>query len=126
MGREIREYVHADRGSGNYRNEPEPDSRYRVGYSLGARCAKCARLNVLSYDIPLFRDHWHMKIRLVAILAVILAPLTVHAQDSRATIEATPQMAVTGRGEVKVSPDRAPIQGSVQTRAATAAAAAAE
>jgi len=34
--------------------------------------------------------------------------------------------AVTGRGEVKVSPDRATIQISVQTRASTAAAAAAE
>jgi uncharacterized protein len=67
-----------------------------------------------------------MKIRLVAVLTVILAPLTVHAQDSRATIDAIPQIAVAGRGEVKVSPDRATIQVSVQTRAATAAAAGAE
>ena len=67
-----------------------------------------------------------MKIRLVAVLAVILAPLTLHAQDSRATIDAIPQIAVAGRGEVKVSPDRATIQVSVQTRAATAAGAAAE
>ena len=67
-----------------------------------------------------------MKIRLAAVITVILAPLTVHAQDSRATIDVIPQIAVTGRGEVKVSPDRATIQVSVQTRAATAAAAAAE
>ena len=58
--------------------------------------------------------------------AAVLAPLTLHAQDSRAPIEPIPQIAVTGRGEVKVSPDRATIQISVQTRATTAAAAAAE
>lgn len=67
-----------------------------------------------------------MKIRHLMLATAILAPLTLHAQDSRATIESIPQIAVTGRGEVKVSPDRATIQVSVQTRAATAAAAAAE
>jgi len=56
----------------------------------------------------------------------LLAPLTLQAQDSPAPIAAIPQIAVTGRGEVKVSPDRATIQVSVQTRAATAAAAAVE
>src|SRR5438874_4996456 len=56
----------------------------------------------------------------------LLAPLTLQAQDSPAPIAAIPQIAVTGRGEVKVSPDRATIQVSVQTRAATAAAAAAD
>lgn len=55
-----------------------------------------------------------------------MAPLALHAQDSRAPLELVPQIAVTGRGEVKVSPDRATIQISVQTRAPTAAAAAAE
>jgi uncharacterized protein YggE len=60
------------------------------------------------------------------LLTGILAPLMLHAQDSRAPNEPIPQIAVTGRGEVKVSPDRATIQVSVQTRAATAAAAAAE
>ena len=55
------------------------------------------------------------------------APLTTHAQDSMSGHGAQfPQIAVTGRGEVKVSPDRATIQISVQTRASTAAAAAAE
>lgn len=67
-----------------------------------------------------------MKIRHLMLATALLAPLTLHAQDSRATIESIPQIAVTGRGEVKVSPDRATIQVSVQTRAATAAAAAAE
>src|SRR6266516_2400627 len=56
----------------------------------------------------------------------ILGPLTAQAQDSPAPIPVIPQIAVTGRGEVKVSSDRATIQISVQTRAATAAAAAAE
>jgi uncharacterized protein len=67
-----------------------------------------------------------MKSRYWAPLITIIAPLTVQAQDTRATIESIPQIAVTGRGEVKVSPDRATIQVSVQTRAATAAAAASE
>lgn len=62
----------------------------------------------------------------IVLLALILAPVYVHAQDSRATADLIPQIAVTGRGEVKVSPDRATIQISVQTRAATAAAAATE
>jgi uncharacterized protein YggE len=55
-----------------------------------------------------------------------LAPVTAHAQDRRATIEPIPQIAVVGRGEIKVSPDRATVQISVQTRAPTAAAAAAD
>jgi uncharacterized protein YggE len=67
-----------------------------------------------------------MRIRFGLLLTVLLAPLTAHTQDSRAAIDAIPQIAVTGRGEVKVSPDRATIQVSVQTRAVTAAAAAAE
>ncbi len=56
----------------------------------------------------------------------LLAPLTLHAQDSQAPIGLIPQIAVVARGEVKVSPDRATIQISVQTRAPAAAAAAAE
>lgn len=67
-----------------------------------------------------------MKVSRLWALAAIVAPLTLHAQDSRAPIEPVPQIAVTARGEVKVSPDRATIQISVQTRASTAAAAAAE
>jgi uncharacterized protein YggE len=67
-----------------------------------------------------------MKIRLLVLFTCIVTPLTAQTQDSRATIDPIPQIAVTGRGEVKVSPDRATIQVSVQTRAVTAAAAAAE
>jgi uncharacterized protein YggE len=67
-----------------------------------------------------------MKIKKWPILAAFLAPVAGQAQDSRAPFEPIPQIVVTGRGEVKVSPDRATIQISVQTRATTAAAAAAE
>ena len=67
-----------------------------------------------------------MQIGLWAVVATIIAPLTAQAQDSRATIEPIPQIAVIGRGEVKVSPDKATIQVSVQTRAVSAAAAASE
>ena len=67
-----------------------------------------------------------MKIKRWPILAALLAPATGQTQDSRAPFESVPQIVVTGRGEVKVSPDRATIQISVQTRASTAAAAAAE
>jgi uncharacterized protein YggE len=67
-----------------------------------------------------------MKIKMAAIILSTLTPLTAHAQDSRATGKSIPQIAVSGRGEIKVSPDRATIQISVQTRGSTAAAAAAE
>ena len=67
-----------------------------------------------------------MRIARTVTIFALLAPLSTQAQDSRATFDPIPQIAVVGRGEVKVSPDRATIQVSVQTRAATAAAAAAE
>jgi uncharacterized protein YggE len=51
----------------------------------------------------------------------------VQSQDISASSQSVvPQIVVAGRGEVKVTADRATIQISVQTRAATAAAAAAE
>src|SRR2546423_6685377 len=62
----------------------------------------------------------------IAPLLLFVAPLTLQSQDNQAPLAAIPQIAVTGRGEVKLSPDRATIQVSVQTRSATAAAAAAE
>jgi uncharacterized protein YggE len=65
-----------------------------------------------------------MKNRLILTLGAVLVPLTGQAQDSRTPFE--PNIAVMGRGEVKVSPDRATIQISVQTRGTTAAGAAAE
>jgi uncharacterized protein YggE len=67
-----------------------------------------------------------MKINFVYVLGVLLTPVTAHSQDSRPPIDPIPQISVTGRGEIKVSPDRATIQVSVQTRATTAAAAATE
>jgi uncharacterized protein len=67
-----------------------------------------------------------MKKAFFSSLLVVLAPLTTQAQDTRAPLEPIPQISVLGRGEIKVSPDRATIQVSVQTRAVTAAAAAAE
>ncbi|MEA2764907.1 MAG: uncharacterized protein QOK07_1311, partial [Gemmatimonadaceae bacterium] len=60
------------------------------------------------------------------VIATVLTPLTLQSQDNRTPNDPIPQISVVGRGEIKVSPDRATIQISVQTRAATAAAAAAE
>jgi uncharacterized protein YggE len=67
-----------------------------------------------------------MKTLIKLSLLAIMAPATLHSQDSNTALGAIPQISVAGRGEVKVTPDRATIQVSVQTRAATAAAAAAE
>jgi len=67
-----------------------------------------------------------MKTPLAIAIVAILAPVTIHGQDTRAPFDPIPQISVVGRGEIKVSPDRATIQISVQTRAVTAAAAAAE
>ena len=62
----------------------------------------------------------------IGLICVLLAPLTIQGQDNLTALTAVPQIAVTGRGEVKVSPDRATLQVSVQTRGATAAVASAE
>ena len=67
-----------------------------------------------------------MKLSSLAALGALIAPLTLQSQDTQAYSTAVPQIMVVGRGEVKVTPDRATIQISVQTRAATAAAAATE
>lgn len=64
-----------------------------------------------------------MKRILLSAVCLFGAPL--YAQQS-VTSAPVPQIAVTSRGEVKVTPDRASIQISVQTRAVTAAAAADE
>ena len=61
--------------------------------------------------------------RLFAAFALVTTPL---AAQNNATIATPPQVSVASRGEVKVNPDRATIQISVQTRSATAAAAATE
>jgi uncharacterized protein YggE len=57
------------------------------------------------------------------VFAITVAPLS--AQNSN-TLEQFPQISVVGHGEVKITPDRATIEISVQSRAATAAAAAAD
>src|SRR5881227_3776907 len=63
------------------------------------------------------------RMRILLPFLLFVAPLSLQSQDNIATIS---QIAVTGRAEVKISPDRATIQIRVQTRAATAAVAAAD
>jgi uncharacterized protein YggE len=60
---------------------------------------------------------------LLSTFALVSAPLSAQQSDNIAPI---PAISVASRGEVKVAPDRATIQISVQTKAVTAAAAAAE
>jgi uncharacterized protein len=67
-----------------------------------------------------------MKAKLFVALLALLAPLSVQSQDILPTTASVSQIVVVGHGEVKVSPDRASIQISVQTRAPTAAAASAQ
>jgi uncharacterized protein YggE len=55
------------------------------------------------------------------LLALFFAPFTSQSQAINAPLEPVPQITVVGRGETKVSPDRATIQISVQTRGSTAA-----
>src|ERR1700686_4144538 len=86
----------------------------------------CVFKTSVQHDNSTFSRYRYMKIRFAMLLTVVVAPLTLHCQDSQATVNAIPQIAVTGRGEVKVSPDRATIQVSVQTKAPTAGGAAAE
>lgn len=64
-----------------------------------------------------------------AALVVALAGISAGAEAQQPTIIAqpqVPQIVTTGRGEVRVTPDRATIFFAVETRAATAAAAGAE
>jgi uncharacterized protein YggE len=56
----------------------------------------------------------------------IVAPLSAQQQAINTPIDQVPQIAVSARGEIHIVPDKANIQISVQTRAATAAAAANE
>ena len=65
-----------------------------------------------------------MKAMLLGVTCALLAPLTSHSQATGTTVVSVPQISVAAQHEVKVSPDRATIQISVQTRAPTAAAAA--
>jgi uncharacterized protein YggE len=63
---------------------------------------------------------------LLALCMAVVAPASAQQPSIPAPVEPIPQIHVSARGEVHVSPDRATIQISVQTRAATAAGAAAE
>src|SRR6476469_11123871 len=67
-----------------------------------------------------------MQNRYLLVIGSILAPLSAHPQDILPTNTTIAQIVVVGHGETKISPDRATIQISVQTRAATAAAASAD
>ena len=67
-----------------------------------------------------------MRFQLLALTAAVLAPLSGQSQDIRTPVEPIPQIAVSATHEVKISPDRATIHISVQTRAPTAAAAASQ
>lgn len=64
-----------------------------------------------------------MREAIFLVFAGMSTPVLAQQGDINATI---PQIAVASRGEVKVVPDRATIQISVQTRAETAAAAASD
>jgi len=65
-----------------------------------------------------------MRNTLLVVSLAFSTPVLAQQTDMRAP--QTPSIAVAARGEVKVTPDRAAIQISVQTRAATAAAAASQ
>jgi uncharacterized protein YggE len=67
-----------------------------------------------------------MKNRHLILIGAVLAPVSAHSQDISPTNATIAQIVVIGHGETKISPDRATIQISVQTRAATAAAASAD
>jgi uncharacterized protein YggE len=67
-----------------------------------------------------------MRIALLPLFIAVVAPLTAQQPAINPTVDPVPQIITSARGEVRVVPDRATIQISVQTRAATAAAAASE
>lgn len=56
----------------------------------------------------------------------VIAPLSAQQPAINSSLDLIPQISVAARGEIRVAPDRATIQISVQTRAVTAAAAASE
>src|SRR5919201_2992179 len=67
--------------------------------------------------------------RVAALLPLVFACAPVAAQQPAplvAPVVVPPQVVTSGRGEAKLAPDRATIEVGVQTRAATAAAAAAD
>ncbi|MEX2110376.1 MAG: SIMPL domain-containing protein [Gemmatimonadaceae bacterium] len=67
-----------------------------------------------------------MQTKWIVLAGAVLAPVSGHTQDSRAPLGPIPHISAAAQHEVKVSPDRATVQISVQTRGATAAAAGAQ
>lgn len=67
-----------------------------------------------------------MRLAYLPIFMTIVPTLSGQQPAINPTIEQPPQIVTSARGEVRVDPDRATIQISVQTRAATAAAAASQ
>lgn len=67
-----------------------------------------------------------MRNALFAYLTAVSPTLSPQQPAINPALEAIPQVVTAARGEIRVAPDRATIQISVQTRAATAAAAANE
>lgn len=67
-----------------------------------------------------------MKTAYLVTFLAFVAPLSAQQPATNPPSEPIPQISVSARGEIRVAPDRATIQISVQTRAATAAAAATE
>lgn len=65
-----------------------------------------------------------MRLALVPLLALACTPLAAQNPGSFAPVAPPPQIITSGTGETRTTPDRAMIEVSVQTRAATAAAAA--
>jgi uncharacterized protein YggE len=67
-----------------------------------------------------------MKMMTLVAAACIAAPLSAQQSANMVPVEPVPQITIGSNGQVKISPDRATIQISVQTKATTAAAAASE
>ena len=66
------------------------------------------------------------RLALLSILTMACAPLAAQAPTVPTPVMPPPQIVTSGLGEARTTPDRAMIEVSVQTRAATAAAAAAQ
>src|SRR4051794_15288167 len=73
----------------------------------------------------MFRFRSVFRVSLIMACASSLGPATSLAQGVTA-VSPTPSILTSGSGEAKVTPDRAAVMVNVQTRAATAAAAASE
>ena len=70
--------------------------------------------------------HRHLTRPSLVVLAAVLAGVAQLGAQQVATTAPVPQIVTSGQGEAKIAPDRARIEISVQTRAATAAAAGAD